>query len=217
MKILVIADVHGRSDWKEVVKQECDKIIFLGDYFDSFTIPFEKQFKNFQEIYDFKSTYPEKVTLLIGNHDFHYMVSGQRYSGYQDNYANKINEIISNAYNVGFLQLCCVENEILFSHAGVTKTWCKNNGIDENNIEEEINMLFENNSDSFKFQDFPNSDNSGDNIYQSPLWVRPKSLISDSVDWKQIVGHTQFKEITNIKNVYFVDVPGKSLLVDDEN
>jgi predicted phosphodiesterase len=39
MKILIIPDVHGRSFWKKAIEQhmdECDKVIFLGDYIDPY-------------------------------------------------------------------------------------------------------------------------------------------------------------------------------------
>ena len=38
-KLLIIPDVHSRVFWKEATEkydQECDKIIFLGDYVDTF-------------------------------------------------------------------------------------------------------------------------------------------------------------------------------------
>lgn len=39
MKIIAIGDTHGKSVWKEVVNKEldnCDKFIFIGDYFDCY-------------------------------------------------------------------------------------------------------------------------------------------------------------------------------------
>ncbi|NBP57427.1 metallophosphoesterase, partial [bacterium] len=40
MKTIFIGDIHGRSIWKEIVEQEKpDRVIFIGDYFDSFDIP----------------------------------------------------------------------------------------------------------------------------------------------------------------------------------
>ena len=52
MKTVVIGDVHGRSLWKLIVNQEqdADRIIFIGDYFDSFDIKGEEQLNNFLDI-----------------------------------------------------------------------------------------------------------------------------------------------------------------------
>ena len=39
MKTIVIGDTHGRSNWKLAIHQDKpDRVIFIGDYFDSFDI-----------------------------------------------------------------------------------------------------------------------------------------------------------------------------------
>ena len=43
MKIVVIADIHGRDLWKKQVEELADMYVFLGDYFDSFSIKGEDQ------------------------------------------------------------------------------------------------------------------------------------------------------------------------------
>ena len=35
MRIIVIGDIHGRTIWKDIVNQEFDLCVFLGDYVDS--------------------------------------------------------------------------------------------------------------------------------------------------------------------------------------
>lgn len=71
MKIIVIGDIHGRTIWKDIVKQEFDLCIFLGDYVDShYGITAEEQEKNLLEILDFKENNPNKVILLRGNHEY---------------------------------------------------------------------------------------------------------------------------------------------------
>jgi len=46
MKTIILGDTHGRDLWKQIVEIEndADRIIFLGDYFDSFDIPDYKTF-----------------------------------------------------------------------------------------------------------------------------------------------------------------------------
>jgi predicted phosphodiesterase len=58
MKTIIIGDVHGRDQWKQIVAQEkdADTVIFLGDYFDSFDISAVEQMHNFKEIVEFKET-----------------------------------------------------------------------------------------------------------------------------------------------------------------
>ena len=39
MKTIAIGDIHGLSIWKDIInKENPDKVIFIGDYFDSFDI-----------------------------------------------------------------------------------------------------------------------------------------------------------------------------------
>ena len=77
-KILILPDIHGRDFWIEPCSnyQEFDEIIFLGDYLDPYSfegITSTIAYNNFLEILDFaKST--NNVTMLIGNHDWHYFV-----------------------------------------------------------------------------------------------------------------------------------------------
>jgi metallophosphoesterase superfamily enzyme len=74
MKTVLIGDIHGHDSWKQIIEQEqdADRIIFVGDYFDSFTIPGLIQCENFQDIIEFKKTSDKEVVLLVGNHDYNY-------------------------------------------------------------------------------------------------------------------------------------------------
>ena len=38
MKYIFIGDVHGRTNWKQIIDKEkdADKFIFFGDYFDPY-------------------------------------------------------------------------------------------------------------------------------------------------------------------------------------
>ena len=134
MKIIALGDTHGRDIWKRIVKieEDFDKFIFIGDYFDTREdIDVSTQIENFKEILEFKKSNPEKVFLLIGNHDFHYLKGcGENYSGYQQYAAMDINEVLQPAVTSGHLQICHVYDEYIFSHAGLTNTWCENNEID---------------------------------------------------------------------------------------
>ena len=99
MKTIIIGDIHGRDTWKQIVEQEQDahRIVFLGDYFDSFDIKGVEQLHNFNEIIKFKQDTNQDVRLLFGNHDYHYMpgFSGIGYSGYQPAMAYQFREAIS--------------------------------------------------------------------------------------------------------------------------
>jgi len=39
MKTIFIGDIHGQDTWKKIVESENpDRVVFIGDYFDSFDI-----------------------------------------------------------------------------------------------------------------------------------------------------------------------------------
>ena len=79
MKIAIIGDLHGKNCYKKLLKDKIDsfdKIIFMGDYSDDSWITFtDKEIvDNLKEVIEFKKKYKNKVELLIGNHDFQYIV-----------------------------------------------------------------------------------------------------------------------------------------------
>ena len=129
MKIIAIGDIHGRDCWIKIVEQNPDADLFLfeGDYFDSFTIPALEQINNFKLIVKFRDENPNKVIMLFGNHDF---------SVY---YNMKLD--LERLIKENILKACYIYENILFSHAGVTNTWCENNSINLDNVEEGINQL----------------------------------------------------------------------------
>jgi predicted MPP superfamily phosphohydrolase len=215
MKIVALGDTHGRDMWKTIVKieEDFDKLVFIGDYFDTRDdIDVSTQIQNFKEILEFKKENPDKVILLIGNHDFHYLKGcGETYSGYQQYAAMDINEVLQPALTSGYLQICHVYDEYIFSHAGLTQTWVDNNEIDTYNIEESINVKFMKNMEAFRFEYGENLDRSGNDVTQSPIWVRIPSLLKDMVKgFTYIIGHTTIKELHMANNIIAIDCLGTS-------
>lgn len=205
MRIIAIGDIHGRSIWKEITaKNDFDKVIFIGDYFDSFDIPAREQMDNFLDMIAFKKANMDKVILLFGNHDYHYLRGvEERYSGYQNIHSVDIGEMLHGAIDNNLIKMCHIEDKFLFTHAGVTKTWCKNWHIDKDSIEDNLNDLLKHKPDSFKFQ---GNNIYGDNITQSPIWVRPRSLHQDAIKgYVQVVGHTQQDELIITDHTILID------------
>ena len=205
MKTVVIGDVHGRSLWKLIVNQENpDRVIFIGDYFDSFEISGVEQIQNFKEIIEYKEKSGKEVIMLVGNHDHHYYpeVGYTGTSGYQSRISPSINQVIDE--NRQHLQIAYSFDEFLFTHAGVSPTFMDGEfgeeGWVEDNVVELLNDLFKYKPKSF---DFNGTDPYGDNTYQTPIWIRPRSLMAVNKKhdkglkkkYIQIVGHTQVKKL----------------------
>lgn len=214
MKIIAIGDVHGRSFWKLIASaQAFDKLVILGDYFDSFDISASEQMNNFSELVAYKKANPDKVVLLIGNHDFHYlpvaMDAVEMYSGFQQRFAFQISQLLEE--NKNLLQICYTWEDYLFTHAGVTHTWLNDAGYSEEEIDVFINELFRYQPRWFFFN---GSDPYGDNVTQSPIWVRPASLKRNAYKYetiKQVVGHTTVQKLAITKDrFFFIDTMGTS-------
>lgn len=216
MKTIVISDIHGRTIWEKIVKKEesdTNQFVFLGDYFDTLEkISAQQQKDNFKKIINFKKANLNKVILLFGNHSLHYLRTIQdKYTGYQKFHAIDISELLHSAIDNNYLQMCHIHDKFLFSHAGVTKTWCKNNNIDFENLEQSINDLFKYQPRSFKFTRGDRDDDYGDDTTQSPVWVRPRSLREDKIDnYIHVVGHTVQYSLITSGDIIFTDTLGTS-------
>ncbi len=228
MKHIVIGDTHGRDTWKQIVnKHPNDFIIFMGDYVDSHDLDSMTQHTNLKDIIKFKEENINRVILLIGNHDFHYLngiCRGEQYSGYQPAKHFDFNIILEENIKKGYLQMCYKHNNFLFTHAGVSQTWCDDIGlvVDEN-IDKTINEYFTNNRQYFCFYSYL-GDSHGENIHQSPIWIRPTSLKKSAVkDYIHVVGHTQLDKSINryylhYKNIILTDaIHNMEYLIIDEN
>ena len=202
MKTVVIGDVHGRSLWKLIVNQENpDRVVFIGDYFDSFDIKGEEQLNNFLDIIEYKKSSGKEVIMLIGNHDHHYFpeIGDSGTSGYQPMFSYQISPVLD--ANREHLQMAYQMDEFLFSHAGVSSMFMDEtfgpNGWKVETIVDDLNEMFIYRPGVFSFNGL---DPYGDNEYQTPIWIRPKSLMRANRNtlrtrFIQVVGHTQVKKL----------------------
>lgn len=78
-------------------------------------------------------------------------------------------------------------------------------------IENSINSLFKTNPNAFSYNPGIKNDPWGDEICQTPIWVRPASLLEDHIDgFTQIVGHTIQYQLELKGEVIFIDTLGIS-------
>lgn len=231
-RIIAVGDTHSRAFWKLIQeKEKWDKFIFIGDYFDSFDITPNEQIKNFQEIGSFYDEYPNKVVLLIGNHDHHYFpfIGDTGTSGYQPAYCFQYGHLL--APRKDQMKMAHAEGEFLFSHAGVGETWLTRNGFADpipvgTTAEEIADHVWENKPLQFSFTPARMSDYYGDSVTQTPIWIRPQALQKDTgriraLGIKQVVGHTGMPNINRPEvgsPEYFIDTMGTSkeyLIIED--
>ena len=226
MKIVVVGDIHGYGDsWKKIIELEkdFDKIIFLGDYFDNFKkLSSDIQVSNFKEIIALKESNPLKVEVLIGNHDLHYIDSFSKCSGFNVHTYSASHDYLIEQIAKRNIKVMHQEDGYLFSHAGLTKQFVNSLIIPEGtNPINHINALLIGKPYVLGYVDKYGSDPYGDDEYQGPLWVRPRSLNLNSYkphEFIQIVGHTHMKEPSQIGNNWFCDsLPSSYLVIEDNN
>jgi predicted phosphodiesterase len=238
MKTIVIGDIHGRSVWKLIYEMEKpDKMIFIGDYFDSFDIKGVDQLNNFQDIIKFKESGVCEVILLIGNHDYHYFpeIGDTGTSGYQHLLAPSIQYVVDQ--NRNHLQMAYKMDDMLFTHAGVSSVFMDQvfgkDGWKVENLAIDLNEMFKYKPKTFEFGEMLHyntyQDPYGDNEAQSPIWIRPRALMKANKDTLrkqiiQVVGHTEQKQVdkrggSTGGRYWFIDTLGTSgeyLVIDDE-
>lgn len=206
MKTAIIGDIHGRTLWERLNINNFDKLIFIGDYFDSHNeINGRHILDNFNNIVNLKSKNREDVILLFGNHDYHY-IAIEKYSGYNSLYSFDYKEAIQNSLHLLNLAYELNKNTIV-SHAGISKTWMIGNKIKEDDLYISLHDFLSKYPDSLEFC---GRDMYGDDVTQSPIWIRENALLRDSAFNTQIIGHTMKKKMCSVNNfgttLWFVDV-----------
>jgi hypothetical protein len=226
MKLVAIGDIHGRDYWKQIIDQEqdADTFVFVGDYFDSFTIKGADQINNFLDIIEFKKQSKVPVILLLGNHDYHYYpgIEDNGTSGYQTLMAPSIKHVVDD--NKQHLQVAYQVGEFVFTHAGLSSEWLDDNIVmwDVPNLAMYVNDLFYYQPQKLAYRPYKQVGSTvygvggyGSETFQGPLWIRPKALMAANRDTLrnqiiQVVGHTP-QDTIDIKGkstggrYYFID------------
>ena len=216
--LIIVPDVHGRDFWKETVKGHPEAfIIFLGDYLDPYPsegFSMDDALRGLNEIIALKKSNPDRVVLLWGNHDLHYLypeIMGTRYD------LDRGPEIAKILYRNQDLFQICVEGDaggkrFLFSHAGICCGWLETYfpDIDCGDITpDKINALVLR-EDFEKAFAAVSLFRGGDELVGSPVWadvcehlVELNRLPGNVV---QVFGHTKMTEPLNIDGkIYCLD------------
>lgn len=206
-KILIVPDVHGRKFWHkaEELINEVDKIIFLGDYLDPYFwegVTFETAMLEFKNILTFKQKNPEKVILLTGNHDVHYIIlEFMNCSRLNLDERVKIHELFQS--NIDKFNLIYQHDNYLFSHSGIYQEW-----IDKYNITLEelfdLKTFFQN---RWKTLEDVGMYRGGWDKVGSCIWADIRERIQHNVipNFIQIVGHTLSDKPSCFENITCLD------------
>lgn len=195
-KILIVGDVHGRAFWRKALEliDEIDKVVFLGDYLDPYpdeNISFDDAIEEFKQILKFKEKYNDKVILLTGNHDWHY-INKEFPDCSRRNY--KLLEDLNNIFteNINKFQLIYQLDNYLFSHAGVYEYWMGLCGFTLLDLEDFSKFI----SDNWPSLSCVSFYRGGWHKTGSCIWadIRESARNKLYTDFIQIVGHTQLEK-----------------------
>lgn len=216
-KRLILGDVHVHLNTVQDIyyKENPDEVIILGDYVDGFGKTPEDSLNCLKGVLELQKLHRENKSgsfiLLLGNHELHYLVFGEQYSGFNPHTYELCHSILKENLLNNNIQLIQVDytNNIIFSHAGITNMWYEKQeykSLADINVIKSIEDL-----NPFKFRGL---NIYGDDPNNGPLWVRPSALGSDPLEgWKQVVGHTHFKYITEFRNTIFLDTLPSQYLI----
>ena len=218
-KVLIVPDVHGRTFWHkaEELINDVDKVVFLGDYLDPYSeegISFEQALEEFKKILQFKETYPDKVVLLIGNHDMHYInLRFMNCSRLNTAMRTELHSLYQEHLDK-FALICNLENKWLFSHAGIYQAWMNKYELTLDDLLDVTEFLREH---WLTLEDLSYY-RGGYNYVGSCVWADIRESLRNPLlaDFQHIVGHTQLNETPYISpNVTCVDVR-RCFLLDTE-
>lgn len=216
MRTLVLGDIHGHDSWKAIVEnEEYDNVVFLGDYLDAFRVKPEDIADNLLDIIKFKEKMGDKCRLCYGNHDHSYW-NDERCSGYNWHGRHLYMPLLEDMFNENMIDLIYIQDDIIFSHAGVSDYWLKKVAM----LDDVRGVKFDSVTlDSLNWNMLTGYDGYGNTISQSPIWIRPQSLLKSKVDgYRQIVGHTNMGTPVDEQGLYFNDLlPDYYIIVEDED
>lgn len=227
MKRLVIGDIHGEiAVVKQIYeKEQPDEVILLGDYFDSYTLSDSEILYAFNELLILReyhlSLNKGNFIMLLGNHELHYLLPTAEYGGYRQGYAAVAHIRLKDCLTDKIIKYVHIDNKLktIYSHAGVSNDWItKRIKQDYNTFPLEcINELDLN---YFGINHLSGINGYGDTPTQSPLWIRPNSLLLNAyspygIQWTQIFGHTHNKHISELGNLYNCDTLPNEYLIED--
>ncbi len=198
MKIQIIPDIHtGVARAEMAIEQEsADKVIFIGDYFDSFGDTLEE---TEQVAWWLKKSMenPNRIHLL-GNHDLAYMDQNHICSGFSQ---GKLFAIKNTKIDLTKLQHYCWAGDWLCTHAGLSNDFYRAYTLCPSKIEDDENKNVENflhglsTDPEGKHRLYDCSvHRGGRNAYGGIVWCDYEEF-NDIPNVKQIFGHTHDDEV----------------------
>lgn len=232
-KVLIIGDIHGRDNWQYLIRDfdKYDHVVVMGDYFDPYEhVEMDKMVRVFRSLINLKKNYIQegkldKLILLFGNHDYHYLSDvREKYGRYDFTNCYVFRKELEQALEENLLQVAwqLPGTNIVFTHAAISSWWYNHRILgrtwkDEEIQEVELNQIPElvrilnttlySHKQAFQFGD-ASWDVYGYDFCNGPLWWRldPRNLKGRLRGIFQVNGHTQQEQLTQGEEYALVDL-----------
>jgi len=116
-KLVVVGDLHGQYEIVEKVLKKTDyKVVFIGDYLDSYDRPMIEQLHTLNLVLGAVRSQPDRIWALRGNHEMSYLDPYMQCSGYSYELKAQINQSVDMSPLLDYIWV----DDWLISHAGVS-------------------------------------------------------------------------------------------------
>lgn len=219
--MIIIPDIHGREFWRKPLENALklgEHVVFLGDYLDPYDYEYispRDAYEVFVDILELKTAHPSEITLLLGNHDLHYIF--EALAGGRKDYIRAVRIQEKLEKNSGLFNMAktvqVAGQRFLFTHAGVKMGWIQFNkdlfdGVGVDDVADCLNSLWHDNARRPRLLNAlaqVSYSRWGRYAYGSPVWNDVEDMADDFEElpgWYQIFGHTQQETAPVIRGYY---------------
>ena len=212
LKILTVPDTHSRTNWYNAVERNfksVDKIVFLGDYCDPyFLASFRHIAGELNKIINLKKKYPDKIELIIGNHDMHYINPEYKAGRFEPYLFGKFHKIFME--NIKLFKMAYQHSNYLWTHAGVSVHWFNkyqdlfvDYGLndEDTNLGDVFNKMFQSPDEDVLCEvgNVRMNQPPDDNWTGGILWAdKTETEYSYMPDYHQLCGHSKVRHTTRV-------------------
>ncbi|NVZ11218.1 serine/threonine protein phosphatase [Allochromatium humboldtianum] len=209
-RTIFVGDLHGKYEVAEHILKNCpdDKIIFVGDYLDSFDRSIKDQVKTLLLVLDAAQAFPDRVIGLLGNHEYSYL-NPQRYrcSGFRKAIWYQVKALLPDMRRYLLDVYTDPASGVVVTHAGITQVW-----IDS--IEARLEEILDEESFGASQPDWNmvGQIRGGNDRCGGPVWCDYWSEFEPIAGIKQVFGHTAYRPVGKKRGVFTAD--GENFNVD---
>jgi hypothetical protein len=207
--MIVIPDVHSRKFYKQILENTTDKIIFLGDYGDPYSHEGwddDDTIEAMMDIFSFAQDNPDRVILLIGNHDIPYYNGVRGGCRYNWMLGGQLEQIFTEYKNLFQIAYWDEETQTMFTHAGINKKWWDSLELPidmtPKQIQDYLNNLLLTDKGEYNPLHEISRARGGWNWNGSCIWADVSEHLSlkkdETMPFNQIFGHSQLRDTGNI-------------------